>query len=425
MGGENAASDEWTFVSSSKRKKQPKNTLKHLNRIAQVNKLQNILSDNQRPSESKIGNGENVVISDKECISLSRCIETCMDSIEFCHYNNQRRTFHFQTFLTLLQTATSSVNCSTSSDIISRRKINEIICYGIGNFAIEKLTSKHNQHVDFNASSPPMVQLSCLLLIRKYLAMETTSSPQLVHDNEQLSRSISSSSSPCNLTFQEQQKLVPISYFEPLMKPVECKVLKEMFHVNILHQNERGKRCVDTTKYNDRNDETTEKMNTNNAHSCSTTLFYMPHCPMRLYSNVLWSNWKSHLLFNDRLVIFGNSFKAYDDRIISCEQKKDTTNAIFPILPFVHEQAIILPQSTASDTEGTSNITVHTNYSLITSSIMTFEDIERAFNDCVIISFHDDDLPKEIAQQHQECQLPKQPDEYIISNHNGFGEEIV
>jgi SRR1 len=37
------------------------------------------------------------------------------------------------------------------------------------------------------------------------------------------------------------------------------------------------------------------------------TLFYMPHCPYRLYVNVLWANWH-HL---ENIAILGNSFSSY------------------------------------------------------------------------------------------------------------------
>lgn len=38
--------------------------------------------------------------------------------------------------------------------------------------------------------------------------------------------------------------------------------------------------------------------------SSRRVLFYMPHCPQRLYSNVLWANWTPQALA--RLLILGN-----------------------------------------------------------------------------------------------------------------------
>lgn len=44
-----------------------------------------------------------------------------------------------------------------------------------------------------------------------------------------------------------------------------------------------------------------------------STLFFMPHCPYRLYSSVLWQNWQ-HL---SSVFIIGNSFSSYHLRSIS------------------------------------------------------------------------------------------------------------
>lgn len=38
--------------------------------------------------------------------------------------------------------------------------------------------------------------------------------------------------------------------------------------------------------------------------SCRSTLFYMPHCPYRLYCSVLWTNWE----FLDNIAILGNRY---------------------------------------------------------------------------------------------------------------------
>ena len=40
------------------------------------------------------------------------------------------------------------------------------------------------------------------------------------------------------------------------------------------------------------------------------THFYMPHCPLRMYSNLLWANWGEDSL--QRLVILGNTFSNYE-----------------------------------------------------------------------------------------------------------------
>jgi hypothetical protein len=71
--------------------------------------------------------------------------------------------------------------------------------------------------------------------------------------------------------------------YEPLFKKDdidECRANG----LKIIKENERGKRKVD-----------------------KRTLFYMPHCPIGLYHNVLLANWETL----DKIVVFGNSFSEY------------------------------------------------------------------------------------------------------------------
>ncbi|KFM61694.1 SRR1-like protein, partial [Stegodyphus mimosarum] len=42
------------------------------------------------------------------------------------------------------------------------------------------------------------------------------------------------------------------------------------------------------------------------------TIFFMPHCELPLYNNLLWSNWNVNSLL--KLIIIGNSFHSYDCR---------------------------------------------------------------------------------------------------------------
>ena len=44
------------------------------------------------------------------------------------------------------------------------------------------------------------------------------------------------------------------------------------------------------------------------------TLFYMPHCELFMYDNLLAANWNAKDLAN--VVVFGNSFAGYDDRLM-------------------------------------------------------------------------------------------------------------
>jgi hypothetical protein len=81
--------------------------------------------------------------------------------------------------------------------------------------------------------------------------------------------SVSAPSAPC------------IGVFDPLMSTADEAAYREL-RVPVLRDNLRGKHVT-------------------HAHQ-GRTLFFLPHCPHRLYCNLLWANWGTL----DRLVIFGN-----------------------------------------------------------------------------------------------------------------------
>lgn len=66
------------------------------------------------------------------------------------------------------------------------------------------------------------------------------------------------------------------------------------------------------------------------------TLFFMPHCGFNLYNGLMWANWGEHM---KNLVVVGNSFSQYS-QMMTQEQNKDPTNAIYPLLPFISETPI-------------------------------------------------------------------------------------
>ena len=53
------------------------------------------------------------------------------------------------------------------------------------------------------------------------------------------------------------------------------------------------------------------------------TIYYMPHCPLGLYGNLLMSNWEPTKLNNT--VIVGNSFSNYDARRSSSTRDKQSS----------------------------------------------------------------------------------------------------
>lgn len=76
-----------------------------------------------------------------------------------------------------------------------------------------------------------------------------------------------------------------IEIFDPVLSKTECQVL-ESFGCTILSINEQGRRNV-----------------------LKPTLFFMPHCEVELYNNLMQANWSADSL--KHIALFGNSFDAY------------------------------------------------------------------------------------------------------------------
>ena len=136
--------------------------------------------------------------------------------------------------------------------------------------------------------------------------------------------------------FQKQGLEITMYYFEPFMTSEE-EVLLEQLSIRIIRENERGKRVV------------TER-----------TFFFMPHCPLVLYSNLLFEN-RDNL---QNLVIVGNSLLAYANRL----QKNCHTLFLQTLRPFWCETTVSIPHDEVSQLSA---------------------QFERAFNDQAVISFTD------------------------------------
>ena len=66
------------------------------------------------------------------------------------------------------------------------------------------------------------------------------------------------------------------------------------------------------------------------------TLFFMPHCPHRLYSHVLWANWGFNL---SKAVVIGNTFSSYELR--GADRKEHgNVNVVNTLTPFFVERPI-------------------------------------------------------------------------------------
>lgn len=81
-----------------------------------------------------------------------------------------------------------------------------------------------------------------------------------------------------------------IEVFDPILTSSEIEVL-ELMGCSVLKHNEEARRKA-----------------------IKPTLFFMPHCDLQLYNNLLEANWEPSLLRN--VVIFGNSLKSYIDSFL-------------------------------------------------------------------------------------------------------------
>ena len=340
--------------------------------------------------------------TEQDAHHLSSCVEHCMQQL----LRLKNSIFHFRGLMDSLLKASVSQN------------ISDIVCYGIGTFS----TSASSATSDMNHSngaastsiqvtspkfySASIIQLSCVLLIRHELAQskyrKEKNQNALPHNETEPNQTQKS------LPFSIQQELVSMVYFEPFLQAIEREVLSKHFHINILNENERGKRCVDRNQQFTFDSEV-PCSDTSIPSPASTTLFYMPHCPMRLYSNVLWANWKPEHLMNGRLIFLGNSFTAYDYRILDSQKRNDESNAIFPVMQWVEETPILVKVS------GTNT----RRKSLDHNSAISDQPLEMAFNDCVVANFVFGDHSNDII-------WPVRPSEFLPStNGKSYDGEVI
>lgn len=382
--------EEWTFVSTSRNRGRKNNgsnrnlvkksgLTRQEKKIAKAQEIQNYLS-----SESTNNNSHNVVIQNNSNIlsngklddsnlgdqeAIVSCILECIDSLESTDF--AKRCFH------LIHEVAS---CPRNTGVC------EIICYGIGNFSAMPM---------YSAS---MLQLAFAILIRKWSSMVDDRPKEHDHNHGYEQNQCNNT---YNVSWEDQQKLIKIMYYEPFMNNLERSILENIFHVEILEINERGKRSISTD---------------NN----KSTLFFMPHCPMRLYSNVLWANWGDALL---RTIIFGNSFYAYDDRTVDSKIRRDPSNSIFRALPFIKEHewnrlnVDIFPHDANLTTKKTTLASLEDGAAL--------NHLEKAFNDCVVTSFHIKSQTIKGTNNNNVMVWPEQPQEYHFqSDENSHGEVL-
>merc|ERR1712170_195300 len=98
--------------------------------------------------------------------------------------------------------------------------INEIVCYGIGNFYTARI-DKYN---------PSLIQLACIIALRDELT-------------ERYSEKLESSSKCGKQPSASSSNSISLEYFEPFIVPIEREVLLH-FNVKIIDKNEQGKRKI-------------------------------------------------------------------------------------------------------------------------------------------------------------------------------------
>ena len=266
----------------------------------------------------------------------------------------------------------------------ANKEYGEIVCYGIGNFLPPLSGSDKESYSLPRYPSAPMLQLALALVIRKHLAIHHSSS-----SNELKEQNDSDNSGNSSNMHSKHQRSVKMLFFEPLMTDLERTILKDVLFVDIIETNERGKRQA--------------------GNNGKRTLFYMPHCPMRLYSNVLWANW-GELLWSGNAVVYGNNFHGYDDRILSNDERTDPTNAVLKIIPHLVANQIDGLTSKAS--------------SGVESDLLV--KMENAFNDCVVMTFDARDEREGGVQgggEGNNCCFPDRPKEHVFDE-GGDGEVI-
>ena len=123
-------------------------------------------------------------------------------------------------------------------------RTHQLVCYGIGNFS----------HTSLSYYSASLWQLACSMCIRDVLSLEFRDVSVVFYD-------------PCSTVFEET-------------------FLTAQLHATVLRENEEGNRPAKGVP----------------------TLFYMPHCPMNLYENVVWTNWEE-FCSRTPIVLVGNSLR--------------------------------------------------------------------------------------------------------------------
>lgn len=444
--------EEWTFVPQRKGSKHSKNKNQHNNRKEGKHTVSGLYGTSVHNNDDTTEHENSTSTDEQKLIERERIkhnVLKCVDALEnqiqmdndlFAHRLISSLAVASSTTNTNNELQSNNTTIKDDKSVGSTLHIREIVAYGIGNFA------KGN----YQAST---LQLACLLLIRRRAAFAKQHSTTMIDTNDQSSKSTSDDTATTINSFEYDQKQVPIYYYEPCILPIEKELLESMFHIYVLTSNEFGKRSVESMRQEliqQRQQQPSSSTNTVPSNTSTTaavsdfsdvdteclhTLFYMPHCPMQLYSNVLWAHWdyifprqqqkctkhsttddnntpstvpSSHVnSINNSIVIFGNSFHAYDDRTISSEKRMNPSNGLYRVIPFINETIVsVQPRDCRGE-----------------DAVDALRYLDNTFNDCNVMSFscNGDDG----AGCREKKIMPERPKEWFASDDPDNNGELI
>lgn len=397
-----AAEDEWTFVSNSKsrrRRRNPSEPRRHKSTGNGGNGFRASPNNEAGGTRDTPGERYDTAAATYDKGQIQSDILRCLDSFEEqirCGNGFAHRLVSALATASRRSRTPRTPNGGGRQSAESSSSLREVVAYGIGNFATGRFQS-------------PMLQLACALLLRRMAASALVSTESTTNKQKQMLDCNGRHAADTSSAFRSEQDVVQLYYFDPCMLPVEKEMLETTFHVHVLDSNDMGKLSIEVMRSQIKLGETHSSIETQSG--CFPTLFYMPHCPMRLYSNVLWSHWE-HLFPSCKcstkssgvasateidaegdihpILIFGNSFSAYEDRTISSEDLSDPTNGVFKVVPHSHETRVAVREKDEIIPE-------------------TLRHIEMAFSDSNVTSF----CPG--GQQSDENRLgrPSRPKEWL------------
>ena len=385
MGGDEE--DQWTYVGKNNRRAEKRSAGRRRARGVGRNK-QNEAHSSSSSRAAASTSSKVQLLTDEQLqqikVEAQQNIVGIMEELERHPY-----VMHLLQALTASSTDDDDEKDENEDVSTSCKAYGEIICYGVGNF-LPTSVAVDGSYALPRYPSAPMLQLALALVIRQQLA-GNRSNEDLGSEEASKNKDGEGNCEKGEHFYSNQQGLVRMFFFEPLMTELERTILEDGLCVDIIETNERGKRQA------------------NGNGTCNRTLFYMPHCPMRLYNNVLWANWGDSL-WNGRVVIYGNNFHGYDDRILSAEERTDPTNAVLKIIPHLNTEPINgLTSKSSSGVE--SDLLVK---------------MENAFNDCVVMIFdaqNGSSNSEDYGEGDGAC-WPDRPEEYVFDDEGGDGEVI-